>query len=230
MTKYNTIYADPPWSEVGGGKIKRGADAHYSLMSTKEILAMADFVKDISNPDCHCYLWVTNNFLLDGLKVLERWGFEYKTMITWMKDRFGLGQYFRGITEHCLFGVRGVLPYKLLDGKRQQGTTGFVAKRQQHSEKPEEMRQLIEKVSYAPYIELFARKQVQGWDVWGNEVGLTLPIIKSIEDVQDGNQVRGCKAGVSLPTSHPHENPPRSIESWQSFLFGKKEASHVQPL
>ena len=60
---------------------------------------------------------------------MEEWGFRYVTMITWAKDRFGLGQYFRGMTEHCLFGVKGKLPYKIVDGKRQQGTTLINAKR-----------------------------------------------------------------------------------------------------
>lgn len=91
-------------------------------------------------------------------------------MITWMKDKGGLGQYFRGKTEHCLFGVRGNLTYKIVDGKRQQGVTGFFAPRTEHSKKPEDMREMIETVSYAPRIELFARERFDGWDCWGNEV------------------------------------------------------------
>ena len=86
---------------------------------------------------------------------------------------FGLGQYFRGQTEHCLFGVRGMIPYKIIDGKRQQGITVIQEKRKRHSEKPEAMRVLIEKVSDRKgfnKIELFARKKVEGWDTWGNEV------------------------------------------------------------
>ncbi len=91
-------------------------------------------------------------------------------MITWFKDKAGLGQYYRGITESCLFGIRGHLPYKTRDGKRQQGLTGFTAPRTEHSRKPAEMRAMIEKVSYGPYLELFAREEHEGWDVWGNEV------------------------------------------------------------
>ncbi len=167
--RYHTIYADPPWLERGGGKIKRGADRHYPLMSTKEIMALD--VPSICEDDAHLYLWVTNNFLPDGLKVMEAWGFRYVTMITWMKDRQGLGQYFRGITEHCLFGVKGHLPYKLDEnGKRCQGLTGFTAAKTRHSQKPEEMRNMIRRVSYGPYVELFAREPHDGWDVWGNEV------------------------------------------------------------
>jgi len=169
--KYEIIYADPPWREFGGGKIKRGADKHYSLMKTKDIIALP--VQDISKDNAHLYLWVTNNFMREGLEVMESWGFKYKTMITWVKDRFGLGQYFRGQTEHCLFDVKGMIPYKTENGKRQQGVTYFNAKRTRHSEKPEEMRKLIEKVSDMEgfkKIELFARKRINGWDVWGEEV------------------------------------------------------------
>lgn len=166
--KYKTIYADPPWKESGGGKIKRGADRHYPLMSTKDIMALP--VQNLADDNCHLYLWVTNNFLQDGLKVMEAWGFRYVTMITWTKDRIGLGQYYRGLTEHCLFGVKGVLPYKIKNGKRQQGTTGFYAPKGRHSAKPQEMRDMIQKVSYQPAIELFAREQHKGWHVWGNEV------------------------------------------------------------
>lgn len=154
--------------EVGGGKIKRGADAHYPLMKTKGIVALP--IKDFTTENAHLYLWTTNNFLPDALEVMKAWGFEYKTMITWVKDRFGLGQYFRGITEHCLFGVKGCLPNKTIDGKRQQGTTVINAPRREHSQKPDEMYEMIEKVSYPSYLELFARNKRDGWDIWGNEL------------------------------------------------------------
>ena len=98
-------------------------------------------------------------------------GFRYKTAITWFKDRFGLGQYYRGQTEHCLFGVRGRLPYRTReDGKRAQGITAIHAPRTRHSAKPGEMRTMIERVSHARRLELFARGEAKGWDVWGNEV------------------------------------------------------------
>lgn len=168
---YDIIYADPPWAETGGGKIKRGADRHYPLMKTRDIIQLP--VPAICNDNAHLYLWVTNNFLPTGLEVMKAWGFEYKTTITWTKDRFGLGQYFRGQTEHCLFGVKGNIPYKLIAGKRQQATTSIVAPRGRHSEKPQEMREYIEKVSDRlgfSKVELFARQKFPGWDVWGNEL------------------------------------------------------------
>lgn len=173
--KYKTIYADPPWFERGGGQIKRGADRHYPLLKTSEIMKLP--VRDLYDPDegCHLYLWTTNNFLPDALEVVKAWGFQYVSMITWLKDKQGLGQYFRGLTEHCIFArTNKTMPYKMLDGKRQQGVTGFYEAKSEHSAKPETMRSMIERVSYAPRIELFARDQHEGWDVWGNEVqGIT---------------------------------------------------------
>jgi N6-adenosine-specific RNA methylase IME4 len=177
-SKYRIIYADPPWPEYGGGKIKRGADRHYPLMSLKAILELGDpLQKHIDDDGCHLYLWVTNTHLADGFLVMDRWGFDYKTTITWCKDRFGLGQYYRGQTEHCLFGVRGRLPYRTTaEGKRAQGVTAIYAPRQAHSAKPEEMRRMIEKVSHAPRLELFARRDTDGWDVWGNQVQCDIAI------------------------------------------------------
>ena len=171
--KFKTILLDPPWKESGGGKIKRGADKHYPLMKTDDIIKLLkEELKDKIDDNAHMYLWVTNNFLKDGLRVMEELGFKYKTIITWMKDRIGLGQYFRGITEHCLFGVKGNIPYKIVNGKRQQGKTGFVEQRRAHSEKPLQIYWMIERVSYPPYLEMFARKKRDNWTSWGNEVNV----------------------------------------------------------
>lgn len=172
--KYKTLYIDPPWPERGGGKIKRGADRHYRLMSLDEIAALP--VRELADPEgCHLYLWVTNNYLKAGLDLINKWGFEYVTTITWLKDRPGLGQYYRGLTEHCLFAVtKKRLPYKYelqLTGekKRCQGVTGIYEPKTVHSRKPGSMRKMIERVSYAPRLELFAREAFPGWDRWGNE-------------------------------------------------------------
>jgi len=179
---YQTIMADPPWLERGGGQIKRGADRHYPLMPTKDICALP--VGTWAAPDAHLYLWVTNNFLKDGFAVMDAWGFRYVTKITWTKAKdgrlevpdesdlqVGLGQYFRGCSEDVLFGVRGMVPYRLReDGKRAQGKTWFSAPRQEHSQKPESFRKTVEMVSTGPYLEMFARRPAPGWDVWGNEV------------------------------------------------------------
>ena len=170
--KYKTIYIDPPWEEKGGGKIKRGADRHYPLMKFEDIKKLP--IRALADDDgCHLYLWVTNNFLVKGFELLKEWGFEYITIITWYKDRQGLGQYYRGISEHCLFAsTKKRLPYKMENGKRCQGVTCFYEPKTVHSRKPKTMREMIERVSYEPRIGLFAREIVPNWDCWGNEVGV----------------------------------------------------------
>lgn len=138
-------------------------------MKIRDIVALP--VESLAEENAHLYLWVTNNYLPQGFKVMWAWGFVYKTIVTWGKDKVGLGQYFRGKSEHCLFGTKGRLPYKTKNGKRQQGVTFFYSPRLAHSEKPEIMRRMIEKVSYSPYLELFARRTAPGWDAWGDEIG-----------------------------------------------------------
>jgi len=161
--KYKTIYADPPWNLFGGGKIRRGADKHYPLMKTEQIINLG--VQKISDDNCWLYLWVTNNFLKDGIEVMESWGFRYVTNFVWAKDSFGTGYYFRGQHELCLFGVKGNLkPIK------RDVSSLLVSPKRKHSQKPIEARQMIETMSYEPRIELFAREKVEGWDCWGNEV------------------------------------------------------------
>lgn len=169
--KYKTMYSDPPWNETGGGQIKRGADRHYSLMKTPEII---EYMKQIPIADnAHLYLWVTNNHLRDGLQVVDALGFRYVTNIVWVKDRIGLGQYFRGQHELCLFCVKGVLPYKHQVNPSRSccvHPTVIHAPRKEHSQKPNEMYTLIEDTSYEPFIEVFARNERDHWDCIGNEI------------------------------------------------------------
>tara|TARA_R110002020_G_C15761074_1_gene727122 strand:- start:10 stop:540 length:531 start_codon:yes stop_codon:yes gene_type:complete len=161
--KYNVIYADPPWNEVGGGKIKRGADKHYPLMKTNEIKKLP--VANIADETCWLFLWVTNNYLKDGLDVMDAWGFEYITNLVWAKNTIGLGYYFRGQHELCLFGKKG----QMKPNSRSESTL-VNAKKTKHSKKPEEFYKKIEAVCSGNKIELFARNTRDGWDVWGNEV------------------------------------------------------------
>lgn len=170
---YRCIAADPPWDESGGGKIKRGADRHYPLMKTPAIIdLMAGVLATTHRPEqsgCHMHLWVTNNFVEDGLRVLNALGFRFVTMRTWAKNRIGLGQYARGQTESYLFGVMGKLP-PLNRGKVSTLIGGGIVPRGKHSAKPDVAYQEIELMSPGPYLEMFARKPRDGWDVWGNEV------------------------------------------------------------
>src|SRR4029077_14966790 len=104
------------------------------------------------------------NYLSDGLKVIASLGFRYVTNLVWVKDRFGLGQYFRGQHELCLFGVLG----SLMTSNRITSTV-ISARKRQHSEKPLAIYGLIESVSPSPRLEMFARDKREGWTSWGNE-------------------------------------------------------------
>lgn len=167
--KYKTIYIDPPWNLSGGGKIKRGADKHYPLMKTEDIFAMKEFIDEIADDQCHIYMWVTNNFLETGLAILKHWSFTYITNVVWVKNSIGTGQYFRGQHEILLFGRKG----PALSFKHTKNIPSVVfANKGRHSQKPKEFYTIIEKISYAPYIEIFARNKRDGWDSWGNDSAL----------------------------------------------------------
>ncbi|MDP3630557.1 MAG: MT-A70 family methyltransferase [Actinomycetota bacterium] len=167
MTKklYRTIMADPPWDvQQKGNKKSWGAQRHYNLMTLDEIKAMP--VADLTDPESsHCWLWVTNATLRHGFDVLEAWGYTHRSTLTWTKPRFTLGNYLRNQTEHLLLGSRGKAPVKF----KGQSTWMF-APLQDHSHKPEEQYDIIERVSHGPYLELFARRRRHGWDAWGNEI------------------------------------------------------------
>jgi N6-adenosine-specific RNA methylase IME4 len=167
--RYRTIVADPPWayrSKPQSGKADRRAAAvdFYPTMSLREIAALP--VAELADENAHLYVWTTNQHMVEAHEVVAAWGFTYKTMITWDKTGpLGLGRWFRGRTEHVLFGVRGVLP--IPPESRQQNI--FHATNRAHSAKPDAFFDLVESVSPGPYLELFARRQRLGWDTWGNE-------------------------------------------------------------
>jgi len=170
VNKYRTVVIDPPWSQTGGGRIKRGADKHYAVLSTADIIKTIHQSGNWDNieDDSHLYLWVTNNFLPEGLKVMEALGFRYVTNICWTKNHMGLGQYFRGKHELCLFGVRGK---GFLNRTSDRTISSLVeAKKTGHSRKPDTFYQMVERRSNGPYLDMFARQQRPGWDVWGDEV------------------------------------------------------------
>ena len=118
----------------------------------------------------HLYMWATNTFLPDALKLMESLGFRYVTNLVWVKEgRFGLGHYFRGQHELLLFGVRGKSPTQLRTDARNIGSL-VSAPRGRHSEKPEQSYAAIEARSVGPRLEIFARTKRVGWVSWGNEV------------------------------------------------------------
>ena len=172
--RWSTCLMDPPWPEHGGGKIKRGADRHYPLVPVANMYEVIQ-LSGVWRPadDAHLYMWVTNNYLPAGLRLMADLGFRYVTNLCWVKDRAGLGQYFRGQHEPLLFGVRGE-GYAVRTEARDITTvidepSLYGAPRGEHSAKPSLFRELIEARSHGPYLEMFARSGRAGWEAWGTQ-------------------------------------------------------------
>lgn len=172
--QYSTILADPPWQfQNRTGKV---APEHrrllrYPTMELKEIIELP--VARLGAAQSHLYLWVPNALLQEGLRVMEAWGFTYKSNLVWHKirkdggsDGRGVGFYFRNVTEMVLFGVRGSMR-TLAPGRRQVNL--LATRKREHSRKPDEIYDIIESCSPGPYLEVFARFRRPGWKQWGNE-------------------------------------------------------------
>jgi len=159
---YRTIVADPPW-EYERGDIRGAAKGHYEVMPIDKVAALP--IRELAGEEAHLYLWVTNPHLPLVWPIVEAWGFQYKTLLTWCKPQMGTGFYFRSATEHIIFATRGNLPL------RDRGIPNwFEAERTKHSEKPNAFYEIVERASHPPYLELFARRERQGWTTWGAEV------------------------------------------------------------
>lgn len=172
--EFGACLMDPPWLERGSGKVKRGADRHYPLMSKEKILSEVTHAPEWRMaPDSHLWMWVTNNFLQDGLWLMVELGYRYVTNAVWVKMKhgnlqIGLGQYMRGAHELLLFGVAGKA---MVPDPRNRPPTVIIAKRGKHSAKPDEQYELVRKVSRrGPYLEMFARRTRPGWTSWGDQI------------------------------------------------------------
>lgn len=173
--QFSTFVADPPW-QYGNTSTRGAAENHYDTMTIEELCAL-DVVPIHAADEAHLYLWTTAGHLPEAFSVMRAWGFEYKTYIVWIKPQMGMGNYFRVSTELVLFGTRGGMLTQANDIKNY-----FEAKRQKHSAKPLAFRDIVEKASPGPYMELFSRcyadtmltgctcsKCLNGWTVWGNQ-------------------------------------------------------------
>jgi len=174
--KYQIIYADPPWEykvwnkKTGSGK---SASSHYETMNKEEIQNLP--IKSISEKNSVLFLWVIAPCLTEGLELIDKWGFEYKTIaFNWVKRNkkshswfWGMGYYTRANSELCLLATSGK-PIKRVSKKVHQVIDAPISR---HSEKPQIVRdKIVELFGDIPRIELFARQKTEGWDVWGNEV------------------------------------------------------------
>lgn len=175
--KYNIIYADPPWSYTVWSKKGNGrsAESHYKTMDKQDIQNMSEIISNISEKDAVLLLWVTAPCLTEGIELIERWGFEYKTIgFTWIKQNkiadslfWGMGYYTRANAELCLLATKG----KPLPRLRRDVHSVILSRIEEHSKKPDETRKrIVDLFGELPRIELFARQHADGWDCWGNEV------------------------------------------------------------
>jgi N6-adenosine-specific RNA methylase IME4 len=153
---FQVIVADPPWRYESGNELP------YPTMSIEDIKALS--IGDIADDNSILWLWTTNAHLRTAFDVIEAWGFEYKTLLTWVKDRMGTGEWLRGQTEHCLLATRGKPVF--VHGVH---STALEAARREHSRKPEEFYALIEATCPGGRLELFARQLRKGWQAYGND-------------------------------------------------------------
>lgn len=173
--KFKTILADPPWrftNRTGKVAPENSRLKRYPTMNLEDIKALN--VEAVTDETCHLYLWVPNALLQEGLDVMKAWGFQYKSNIIWEKirkdgqpDGRGVGFYFRNVTEIILFGIKGKNARTLAPGRSQVNLVR--TRKREHSRKPDEIFDIIEKCSAGPHLELFARGTRPGWVLWGDQ-------------------------------------------------------------
>ena len=179
IQKYQAIYADPPW-DYQQCRLSGSAKKHYPTMRIEELCALP--VAEIADRDCALFLWATFPQLPEALRLIQAWGFVYKTVaFVWLKQNrkaltwfYGLGFWTRSNAEICLLATKGH-PKRQSAGIHQL----VISPVERHSKKPDEVREkIVELMGDVPRIELFARQQTPGWDVWGNEVENSTVLLK----------------------------------------------------
>ena len=164
LGKFAVLYADPPW-RLEAGLPDRAAENHYPTMSLEDICELP--IADIAHEDAILFLWVTAPKLYDSMKVVDRWGFTYRTCMVWAKDKFGLGYYVRNQHEHLLICKRGDIP---TPPESARCSSLVEAPRLEHSAKPDIFYEIIDEMYPGlRKIELFSRSPRNGWEAWGNQ-------------------------------------------------------------
>ena len=153
--KFRTIVIDPAWEHDWlslAGRAKPG----YAMQLHEDLLALDVAAWADDQEGCHLYCWVTNNFMARACELVKHWGFQHRTIITWIKPPpFGLGSYFRNSTEHVIFATRGDTTTRPAAASL---PTHFEAPRGEHSEKPEKFYEIVRAASYPPYGEANQRE------------------------------------------------------------------------
>lgn len=158
---YRTVVADPPW-QYDHDTTKADARKHYGTLPLEALRALP--VEALVAEDAHLWLWTTNAMIEGAYTVGRAWGFAPLTVVTWCKDRPGVGHYVRNNTEHLLLFSRG----RPMTPAEAPISSWYVWPRGAHSAKPAAALDLVAQVSPAPYLELFARTPALGWDAWGD--------------------------------------------------------------
>jgi N6-adenosine-specific RNA methylase IME4 len=163
---FRTLVIDPPWPMGKSARVEtpeQGSELDYPTMSLEEIAALP--ISERAAPETHLYLWVTQRFLPAGLELVESWGFKYHCLLTWLKPGGFAPFSWMFNTEHVIFAYRGEFELRELGLN-----IGFAAPRAAHSVKPDHFYELVERASFEPRLEMFARRPRDGWNVWGDEV------------------------------------------------------------
>lgn len=177
--RYGAILADPPWSfKSWSGKTgtpHRTANDHYTTTATTDLKDLP--VASVAAKDCALFMWVVDSHIGEAIDLGRAWGFEIKTKaFTWVKTteagtpRIGMGYWTRKQTEICLMFTRGK-PKRKDMGVREL----IMSPRREHSRKPDEQYERIERLVAGPYLELFARQTWPGWTAWGNQTDTFTP-------------------------------------------------------
>lgn len=165
LGKFAVLYADPPWRYGSCRSDSRAVENHYPTMTLDEICRLD--IATITHDDAVLFLWATSPKAEEAFRVVNAWGFRYKTQAVWDKEKIGMGYYFRQRHEILLVATKGNIPVPL---PRDRPDSIFRSPRQKHSRKPEIVYEIIEKMyPHLPKIELFARSARSGWSVWGNQ-------------------------------------------------------------
>jgi N6-adenosine-specific RNA methylase IME4 len=174
--RFGTIYADPPWFYDNQGT-RAATGNHYLGLTVSELCELP--IAKLAADDAHLHLWTTNGFLFECPRLFDAWGFEFRSSFVWIKPQIGIGNYWRNSHEFLLTAIRGdakrfadkSLKSWLRDDEEDELPKSWLdCDRSKHSAKPEQVRQMIERASPGPRLELFGRSPANGWVVWGNQI------------------------------------------------------------